>query len=187
MPKMCQGKLSKDMKSILLLIGQKGSGKSYIGEYLEKEFGIKFIRVEDWAKSIKKGRSVNNEEYLNEVFFKIKNGIREKISKCELLSFESLGLTKQFDQMLQDLKKEYNLVTVKINCDFNRCIERIKFRDQSIHIEFSEEQLKKINSAFLEKGIKTDFEVNNNDNDINKLRKDLEKIINNIHIRVFGT
>lgn len=41
-------------KNIILLIGQKGSGKSFIGNIFEKEFGIKFIRVEDWAKHIKK-------------------------------------------------------------------------------------------------------------------------------------
>ncbi|EOZ98800.1 hypothetical protein A33Q_1454 [Indibacter alkaliphilus LW1] len=34
-------------KIIYLLIGQKGSGKSFIGTLMEKEFGIKFIRVED--------------------------------------------------------------------------------------------------------------------------------------------
>ena len=46
-------------KEILLLIGQKGSGKSFIGTIIEKNFGIKFVRVEDWAKQIMKDMAVD--------------------------------------------------------------------------------------------------------------------------------
>ena len=53
-------------QKIYLLLGQKGSGKSFIGAIMEKRFGITFIRVEDWAKQIKKDRAVDDEVYLKE-------------------------------------------------------------------------------------------------------------------------
>ena len=53
--------MTRNRKEIFLLIGQKGSGKSFIGTLMDKEFGINFIRVEDWAKKIRKDRDVDNE------------------------------------------------------------------------------------------------------------------------------
>lgn len=36
------------MKTVYLLIGPKGSGKSYIGNLIENELGIKFLNVEEF-------------------------------------------------------------------------------------------------------------------------------------------
>lgn len=55
-------------KRIFLLLGPKGSGKSFIGTLFDKEFQIRFLRVEDWAKRIKRDRQVDDNEYLNDVF-----------------------------------------------------------------------------------------------------------------------
>ena len=44
------------MSTIYLLIGAKGSGKSFIGNLMEREFNIKFLRVEDWVKNVKTGK-----------------------------------------------------------------------------------------------------------------------------------
>lgn len=41
-------------KTIYLLLGLKGSGKSYIGALIEEEYGVRFIRVEDWVLKIKR-------------------------------------------------------------------------------------------------------------------------------------
>ena len=63
---------------IILLIGQKGSGKSFVGSLLETEFKIKFIRVENWAKEIKQNRSIDDKTYLDEVFKAIETGIMKE-------------------------------------------------------------------------------------------------------------
>lgn len=36
-------------KFIYVLVGPKGSGKSFIGELFDRYFHIHFVRVEDWA------------------------------------------------------------------------------------------------------------------------------------------
>ena len=90
-------------KTIFLLIGQKGSGKSFIGTLFDKEFGITFIRVEDWAKKIIKNRDVDDKAYLKQVFGSIEKGIRSSLAHKDQLVFESTGLTEYFDEMLERL------------------------------------------------------------------------------------
>ncbi|MBT31966.1 MAG: hypothetical protein CMO01_20090 [Thalassobius sp.] len=149
-------------KTIYLLLGQKGSGKTFIGYLFEKHFQIKFIRVEDWAKQIKKDRQIDNESYLAEVFSAIEKGIRTTLTECDQLVFESTGLTIYFDQMLSNLKRDYKVVTIQILADPNLCLNRVKTRNQSIHINVSDDQVNAINTQVLQKQFETDFIIDNN-------------------------
>ena len=97
-------------KLIILLIGQKGSGKSFIGSLLESEFNIKFIRVENWAKEVKGDKNIDDETYLNEVFQSIEKGVKQETGYYEKICFESTGLTTHFDKMLENLRKEFTLM-----------------------------------------------------------------------------
>ena len=85
-------------KLIYLLIGPKGSGKSFIGTLMDHTFGIHFIRVEDWAKAVKKDRQVDNPFYLAEVFQAIEHGVREVLKQYDQVVFESTGLSAYFDR-----------------------------------------------------------------------------------------
>lgn len=77
-------------KHIYLLIGPKGSGKSYIGTLFEKYFDIKFFRVENWVLEIKKDWDVMDEEYTKIVFQTIESKIRQALNKTDHLVFESV-------------------------------------------------------------------------------------------------
>lgn len=148
-------------KHIFLLVGQKGSGKSYIGTILDKEFGIKFIRVEDWAKEIKKDRDVGNESYLRQVFDAIENGIRAHLNQTDNLVFESTGLTPYFDDMLESLMRDFKVTTIGVYADSSICLDRVKKRDQTIHISVSDDQVSLINEKVREKKFKADFLIEN--------------------------
>jgi shikimate kinase len=169
---------------IILLIGQKGSGKSYIGSLLETQFNIKFIRVEDWAKDVKQSRNIDDETYLDEVFKAIEIGVKHKAVNYNSVCFESTGLTHQFDKMLENLKKEFNVVTIKIVCDPGVCIKRIKSRDQNIHINVSDDEVSRINFEVTRRNYKTDFELRNNAKSKNELIKELGMILKNISVNI---
>ncbi|MCZ2459361.1 MAG: zeta toxin family protein [Chitinophagales bacterium] len=160
-------------KIIYLLIGQKGSGKSFIGTLMDKEFGINFIRVEDWAKKIKKDRDVDNEAYLKQVFEEIEKGIRESIVDKDKIVFESTGLTEYFDQMIQSLRRDFRVNTIGVYADSAICLERIKSRDQDIHINVSDDQVLMINAKVRERNFETDFLIINE----NKSEKELINVI----------
>lgn len=144
-------------KEIFLLIGQKGSGKSFIGTLFDKHFGIRFIRVEDWAKKIKQERAINSEKYVKQVFEEIEKGIRESLNKTDKLVFESTGLTENFDQMLLSLRKDFKVTTIGINADRNICLNRVKSRDQTIHINIPDDQVNMINEKVRNRNFQSDF------------------------------
>ncbi|ASB49844.1 nucleoside/nucleotide kinase family protein [Alkalitalea saponilacus] len=150
-------------KIIYLLIGQKGSGKSFIGTLMEKEFGIKFIRVEEWAKRIKKDRNVDNEAYLKQVFEEIENGVRDSLNDKDIIVFESTGLTEYFDIMLESLRRDFKVTTIGVYADRTTCSKRVKSRDQEIHINFSDDQVLMINEKVRERNFETDFSIINED------------------------
>lgn len=164
-------------KKIFLLIGQKGSGKSFIGTLFDKEFGIKFIRVEDWAKKIKKDRAVDDEAYLKQVFEEIEKGIRESLTEVDKIIFESTGLTDYFDQMIRNLRKDFQLTTIGVYANSTICLDRVKYRDQKIHINISDDQVVVINEKVRERNFKTDFSIINEDKSEKELINELDKII----------
>lgn len=175
--------MTMNRKEIFLLIGQKGSGKSFIGKIFDKEFGIVFIRVEDWAKQIKNDRDVDNEAYTKQVFYKIENGIRETLNFIDKLVFESTGLTEYFDQMLKSLKKDFRVITIAINAGSKTCLKRVKTRDRTIHINVSDEQVSRINEKVRERKLKTDFQIDNENKTEKELVKELKDIIELIPIK----
>ena len=164
-------------KEIFLLIGQKGSGKSFIGTILDKMFGIKFIRVEDWAKKIKKDRAVDDEAYLKQVFEEIEKGIRESLVYADKIVFESTGLTEYFDQMIQSLRQDFQVTTIGVYADSTICLERVKSRDQDIHINVSDDQVLMINEKVRERNFETDFSIKNENKSEEDLISEIGKLI----------
>ncbi|HRQ49144.1 MAG TPA: shikimate kinase [Agriterribacter sp.] len=168
-------------KIIYLLIGQKGSGKSFIGTLMEKELGIKFIRVEDWAKKIKKNRNIDNEVYLKQVFEEIESGIRDSLTDKDKIVFESTGLTEYFDLMLESLRRDFQVTTIGVYADRTTCLERVKSRDQEIHINISDDQVLMINEKVRKRNFETDFSIINEDKSekelINEISKNIEQTI----------
>lgn len=163
-------------KEIFLLIGQKGSGKSFIGTILEKEFGIKFIRVEDWVKHIKKDRDVLDDAYLRQAFQTIENGIRTSANEVDKIVFESTGLTDYFNQMYKSLKEDFKLTTIGIYADNKICLDRVKTRDKSIHINISDDKVNMINKMVREKDFHADFRIDNDKKTYVELIDELKNI-----------
>lgn len=162
---------------IYLLIGQKGSGKTFLGGLLEKKFGIRFIRVEDWAKQIKKERAVENESYLNDVFDQIEKGIRQCMQEADSIVFESTGLTGYFDQMLERLKKDFTVRTVGIYAEQDVCLDRVRSRDPSMHINISDDQVDYINQQVRQRNFPTDYSIVNQHKTEAELIHELAKIV----------
>ena len=148
---------------IYILIGQKGSGKTYIGNIVRELYGITFIRVEDIALKIKQNRAVDDESYHKDVFAQIESHIRSVIVNNPIIIFESLGLTPHFDNMLENLKGDFRVICINVKVSPELCLERIKNRDKSIQIDISDEEILKINSLILEKNMLCDYEIENNE------------------------
>ena len=164
-------------KEIFLLIGQKGSGKSFLGTIFDMEFGIRFIRVEDWIRQIKKDRDIFDEIYLKQVFTEIENGIREMLNETDRLVFESTGLTHYFDKMLESLKKDFRVTTIGVYADSRICLDRVRTRDQTIHINISDDQVSMINEKIRARDFETDYQIDNENRTEKEIIEDLKNIV----------
>ena len=144
---------------------------------MESHFPVKFIRVEDWVKKVKKGRGINDETYLREAFQAIETGVRASLDHHSKIVFESTGLTNYFDQMLKSLQCDFNMITIKILADNALCLKRVKTRDSSIHINISDEEVNRINKQAQAKQISTDFCLDNTTKNIDELKIEIDTII----------
>ncbi len=164
-------------KQVILLIGPKGSGKTFIGSFIQERFGIRFLRVEDWAKAIKKSREVTDEVYLAEVFDCIETGVRKALLSSDHVVFESTGLTDHFDRMLASFRNDCKVTTIGISANSALCLQRVRSRNSSIHIAVSDDMVLQINEKVEKKDIETDFQIVNEDLSLTALQQKLNKML----------
>jgi shikimate kinase len=74
-------------KTVVMLIGPKGSGKTHIGTVLEKRKGIKFLRVEPIWLRLSEGE---------DGWFAVERQIANCFSYSNLVVIESLGGSEGF-------------------------------------------------------------------------------------------
>jgi len=169
--------MHRGQKHIYLLIGPKGSGKSYIGALIHNYFNIPFVRVEEWALEVRNGRNLDDPEYHRDIFHTIELRIREAINEVDYLVFESTGITDYFDQMLIQMKVDYQVTTIKIIADLETCKERILSRDPSIHVNVSDDLIEEIHTVFLLKDFTPDYSIENIGKSSDKLKEEIRVIL----------
>ena len=153
-----------DPKSIFILIGPKGSGKSFIGRLIEKRFQIHFIPVEQALLNFKSDDKLKDEEYHAAVYQRIEALILAGIAEHSSVSFESTGISHHFDQLLAKLKTQHHVVLIRVQADDAICISRISSRDQSQHIPLKESEILMVNELSRKRDFDFDLSINNNQN-----------------------
>lgn len=154
--------MTSGIKTIFVVIGQKGTGKSLFCRIVHELYGILFLQVEIIAREVKKERNVFDESYHDEVYIQIESQIRGQLKNCSAVIFESTGLAAQFDMMIENLKNDFKIVSIYIKSDPELCLERIKNRDTAIHINVSDKDVKYINRLVLGKKFNCDYTIENN-------------------------
>ena len=151
------------LKTVYVLIGPKGSGKTYIGSILEKEVGLKFLSVEKLGlENIRKSK-LTGDKLIIDSFHQEEAAIDEILQSDNAVSFESTGVHPYLQNILASLRIKYNVKLIKIYTPLGRCYERIKCRDRSLHIPISDGLLKKINESSAKVIFKWDLELDNSE------------------------
>jgi shikimate kinase len=151
------------LKTVYVLIGPKGSGKTYIGSVLEKEIGLKFLSVEKLGlENIPKSK-LSGEELIREGFHQEEAAIDKILQSCNAVSFESTGAHPYLQNILANLRTKYEVKLIKIDTPLEKCYERIKRRNASLHIPVSDESLKCINEAAIKASFDWDLEIDNSE------------------------
>ncbi|MGD0712530.1 MAG: AAA family ATPase [Bacteroidales bacterium] len=165
------------MKKINILVGLKGSGKTYIGKLLQDKLNIPFLRVEDICLRINAGREINNKAYISEAFEQIEAEIRKKLASSDQITIESTASASQFDNMVLSLRKDFIVKLVKIDTDPNLCLQRVKTRDLKNHIPVSDEQIIEINKVSAMRTFDFDLIIENNNKTDKELIEELNKLV----------
>lgn len=165
------------MKKVNILVGLKGSGKTYIGKLLQDKLNIPFLRVEDICLRINAGREINNKAYISEAFEQIEAEIRKKLASSDQITIESTASASQFDNMVLSLRKDFIVKLVKIDTDPNLCLQRVKTRDLKNHIPVSDEQIIEINKVSAMRTFDFDLIIENNNKTDKELIEELNKLV----------
>lgn len=123
-------------KVLLILVGPKGSGKTYIGGRIEKLTGIKFLRVEPLWLQLNEGE---------DGWKKVESEIDLLFLQRDKVAIESLGAGDGFNRMYASLKEKYDVKLIKVRTDLEECLRRVKERDQADHIPVSDENVMEYN------------------------------------------
>lgn len=166
-------------KTIYLLIGKKGSGKTYIGKLLEKELIIRFLSVEPYFLHVKNDYEDTKKDSFNESWEKIEFDIDNLLKKEDSVIFESLGTYNSFREFLKRIKSKYNVKLIKINTNKSTCIKRIKKRDNTNHVPMNEELIKNINKIADKEKYQFDLIIDNEKSLNQEIINEFKRILNN--------
>lgn len=165
------------MKTIYILIGLKGSGKTHLGELLSEKMKIPFLRVENIFLKLNTQDPLEDQNYISTGYKNVEIEIRNRLSKDDQLIIESTGIATQLNDMIENLKNDYVVKLIKIDSDPELCLGRIKTRDQSKHISVSDDQILKINKLAGEASFNFDLVIDNNNKENTELLEEFMKLL----------
>jgi len=133
------------MKQVIILVGPKGAGKSTIGDLLEKNLRIHFVRVEPLFIKVRESFGASHPDYERLGYELVLSHLCKELSTHNLMCFESTGASEYFMWLLVELRKLAHVLPVQILVERTQCLDRITQRDASIHINVSDDQIDRIN------------------------------------------
>ncbi len=142
-----------NQKTLYMLIGPKGSGKTHIGTLVNQRTDILFLRVESIWLNLQPGEDGwKKVEAFIDVMFQAHNKVM----------IESLGIGEGFGRFHASLAKKYSIKMIRIHADLETCFTRVKNRNNAEHIAVSDDKVAEFNKIAATVTYAWDLEINNN-------------------------
>ena len=148
-------------KTIYVLIGPKGSGKTHIGNLLERAFNIAFLNVENLGLANIPESKLTGFDLLKEGFHQEEAEIDRILTATDAMSFESTGAADYFYVVLGRLRSQYDVKLLRIYSPLETCHQRVHDRDQTAHIPVSDALLRSINEKAAGVDLAWDLQIDN--------------------------
>ncbi|MBW4458046.1 MAG: hypothetical protein KME55_38540 [Nostoc indistinguendum CM1-VF10] len=145
------------MKTLFILVGPKGAGKTHIGTLVNAQMAIKFLPVEPiWIDYLKNGAKDRDgwdivEEEIDRLF--------ESNNKVMI---ESLAAGEGFARLHKSLKNKYEIKFIKVESALDKCLERVINRDSTTHIPISDDKVEEYNKIAAQVSYNWDLVIDNN-------------------------
>jgi shikimate kinase len=129
-----EGDGRRDVMTLLVLIGPKGSGKTHVGTVIEARLGVRFIRVEPIFAAL-------NDQV--EAFVEVERQIRGALAEVPVVAIESTGIVPEHVGTLRARYQPVRLIGVHASAE--TCFRRYTARDACGHIPISSDEVREIN------------------------------------------
>lgn len=150
--------------NLLLLVGLKGSGKTFIGSVLDKHLDIQFLRIEPmFLEIMRQEPELAGIPLERRGFQSVLEKLDELAQSHSNLCIESTGTAHTFPELLLALHQGFRVFIIHVKAPLDTCIERVMRRDASAHIPVSDHRLREINEQALLVTLPWDLEIDNSE------------------------
>lgn len=158
-----RGPLSETMarRTVVVLVGPKGSGKTHIGTLLREKLGIPFLRVEPIFLANMRTSALTGAALDAEGYAMVLRAVDGVLATERRVVIESTGASDAFPAFLDALRERCEVRLVSVRASPARCLERVRTRDRTLHIPVSDERVEAINARAASVGLPWDLEIDN--------------------------
>lgn len=140
-------------RTLYMLIGPKGAGKSHIGALVNRHTPIRFLLVEPLWLSLQPGE---------DGWQKVEAAIDALFEAHPAVMIESLGAGDGFRAFHARLAQKYRIKMIRVMADLDTCLARVQARSRADHIPVSAEQVRAYNRLAAEVTYAWDLQIDNN-------------------------
>lgn len=141
------------MKTLYILIGPKGSGKTHIGKRVGRATAITFLQVELLWLSLRPGE---------DGWKKVEEAIDDRFRTHDQVMIESLGAGEGFLGLYHSLKQKYTVRLIRVLAGPAACLERVRTRSAAEQLAVSDERVIEYNQVAAAVSYPWDLEIDNN-------------------------
>ncbi|WP_028314883.1 hypothetical protein [Desulfatibacillum aliphaticivorans] len=131
------------MKTVYILLGPKGSGKSHIGRLMESRLGIPFLLTEDIFLQFQK-QGLETQDVYKAGFVETAKTIERLLKTKYALAFESTGASPLFFELLESLRLQFDIKLIAVSASAKVCLTRIRSRDAGVHMPADDALIEKV-------------------------------------------
>lgn len=142
-----------DQKTLYMLIGPKGAGKTHIGTLVNRQTDIAFLRVEPIWLGL---------QLAEDGWKKVEAAIDTMFQTHNKVMVESLGVGEGFRGFYTALAKKYPIKMIRVYADLDTCLYRVKSRNNTDHIAVSDDKVIEYNKVAATVAYDWDLEIDNN-------------------------
>lgn len=136
-------------KTVVLLVGPKGCGKTSLGFLLESQFGLPFVRPEPlWLRHERNPRSSTWER---EGILTVVEHVRRALADADCVVTETTGAADWFAQFVEDLRTLADVKPLAVAAPPEVCLVRVRDRDPRHHVSVSLETVATVNARSVQR------------------------------------
>jgi predicted kinase len=149
-----------DRATLILLVGPKGAGKTFVGSVLEADLGVGFLRVEPIFLAVQREHP-EGVDGSSRGYAKVEVALRQLACHHTVMCIETTAASRVFTDFLAALRRQYRVIPVSITAPVQVCANRVRTRDQDAHIPVSDQRLDEINQRARNLRLAWDLELEN--------------------------